>query len=104
MNRDLRRREMQSLNVEVGEDVEWVSTLSAPEGRDLPVENELVAMIGAVIDDELSPLQADTVRRIVGGETTVEVAAGRGVSHQAISRQYQTGLAKVREGISGGRR
>lgn len=101
MNRDLRRREMQSLNIEVGEsEEEAIAFVEAPEGRDLPVENELVDLVEAAMDENLSAFQADTVRRIMAGETATEIARDRGTSHQAVSRQYQTGLARVRETIS----
>lgn len=100
MNRAEMARRTESLNTEVGEDVEWISTLPAPAGRDLPVENELVDLVEGALEEAVTVPQADTVRRIVAGQTVSEIARDRGTSHQAVSKQYRAAVAGVQKALS----
>lgn len=93
------RRQMESLNTVIGEDIEWISTLEAPEARNVVEDREIMRMVEDAMAD-LTPLQADTIGRTMNGERRSEIARDRGTSHQAVSRQLTTGLDQLREVLS----
>lgn len=51
--------------------------------------------VAAVMARELTPLQRDTVARVMRGERQIDIARARGVHPATVCRTYQRGIERL---------